>query len=78
MTTVEARTNPSQEDLDLVQRVDSAERRFLETAGTMTGCAVGLGSILSVFVAPEVSVVGAVAGLFIGFVIPRLPSDRQR
>jgi hypothetical protein len=78
MTTAEVRTNPSPEDIELVQRVDSAEKRFLETVGTMTGCALGLGSILSVFVTPELSIVGAIAGLLIGFILPRLAPAGHR
>jgi hypothetical protein len=78
MTTAEVRTNPSPEDLELVERVDSAEKRILETVGTMTGCAVGLGSIVSAFLAPEIGVAAAVAGLVIGLVLPRLSSSHRR
>lgn len=71
MTATET-TATSEQDRDLVRRVDSVEKRVLERGGTMVGSAIGLGSIIGSFAGPGGTTAGALIGLVAGYLVPRL------
>jgi membrane associated rhomboid family serine protease len=76
--TAESPQVPSPEDIQLAEKIDEAEGRFLERGASVLGSGIGLASIVGGFGGPEGAVAGALVGAAAGYLLPAIREYRLR